>query len=309
MRISPMLALAALLVASPALACTGPSVQISGDFQTGEKAWGESDAQFQAKGPEAIFMPQVGTQSARWNASKTFTDLDACVTIAMPSVTADASRSYAGMLFWVIDKDNFYQAVIAPNGMFTVARKVSGKIVATAPVGWLQTPALKLGPNEKNTLRVTLEGQNVTVRINDQEIARFRGQAPDVASYVGLVASSAPAAVDTWQMTEFKVTDVAPAATAAAEQPATTGRRQHAARRRLRRRQGSVRRRVHRPRSDVGRQERRDSTSRTGRPNSIRRRARRRCAGIAASSSVISTRAPACASSRRPPIRRPAMPG
>ena len=39
------------------------------------------------------------------------------------------------MLFWVVDKDNFYQAVIAPNGMFTVARKVSGKIVPTAPVG------------------------------------------------------------------------------------------------------------------------------------------------------------------------------
>jgi hypothetical protein len=224
MRSSPMLALAVLLVATPALACTGPSVQISGDFQTGENAWGESDAQFQAKGPEAVFMPQVGTQSARWNASKTLTDLDACVTIAMPAVTADASRSYAGMLFWVVDKDNFYQAVIAPNGMFTVARKVHGKIVATAPVGWLQTPALKLGPNEKNTLRVTLEGQNVTVRINDKEIARFRGQSPDVPSYVGLVASSAPAAVDTWQMTEFKVTDVASVATAGATaQPATTG--------------------------------------------------------------------------------------
>ena len=50
------------------------------------------------------------------------------------------------MLFWVVDKDNFYQAVIAPNGMFTVARKVSGKIVPTAPVGWLQTSdAVKTG--------------------------------------------------------------------------------------------------------------------------------------------------------------------
>jgi hypothetical protein len=112
--------------------------------------------------------------------------------------------------------------VIAPNGMFTVARKVRGKIVATAPVGWLQTPALKLGPNEKNTLRVTLEGQNVTVRINDKEIARFRGQAPDVASYIGLVASSAPAAIDTWSMTEFKATDVV-ATAAATAQPTTTG--------------------------------------------------------------------------------------
>ncbi len=55
---------------------------------------------------------------------------------------------------------------------------------------------------------MTLEGQTVTVRINDKEIARFRGQAPDAPSYIGLVASSAPAAVDTWSMTDFKVTDV-----------------------------------------------------------------------------------------------------
>jgi len=215
MRRSQLIALAVLLVASPAFACSGGSVQISGDFQTGDKGWGEADAQFQPKGAEVVFTPQVGTQTARWNAGTTLANLDACATIAMPETTADASRSYAGMLFWVVDKDNFYEAVISPNGMFTVARKVGGRIMATAPVNWLQTSALKLGPNEKNTLRVTLEGQSVAVRINDQEVARFRGQAPDAPSHVGLVASSTPTAVDTWRMTDFKVTDVAPVAPAA----------------------------------------------------------------------------------------------
>jgi hypothetical protein len=215
----PLIALTVLLVATPALACTGPSGQISGDFQTGDKGWGEADAQFQPKGAEAVFTAQVGTQTARWNAGTALTDLDACVTIAMPESTADAARSYAGMLFWVVDKDNFYQAVISPNGMFTVARKVHGRIMAAAPVSWLQTSALKLAPNDKNILRVTLEGQSVTVRINDQEVTRFRGQPPEQPSHVGLVASSAPTAVDTWRFSDFKVTDVtspAMAATAAA---------------------------------------------------------------------------------------------
>ncbi len=219
MRMSPLVALALLYAANPALACTGASAHISGEFQTGDKGWGEPDAQFQPKAAEAVFTPQVGTQTARWNAGPALTDLDACVTLAMPETTADASRSYAGMLFWVVDKDNFYQAVISPNGMFTVARKVRGRIVAAAPVNWLQTNALKLGPNEKNTLRVTLEGQSVVVRINDQEVARFRGQAPDAPSHVGLVAASAPAAVDTWRMTDFKVTDVTPVAPAASISP------------------------------------------------------------------------------------------
>src|SRR4029079_5197791 len=209
MRRSQLIALAVLLVASPAFACSGGSVQISGDFQTGDKGWGEADAQFQPKGAEVVFTPQVGTQTARWNAGTTLANLDACATIAMPETPADASRSYAGMLFWVVDKDNFYQAVVSPNGMFTVARKVHGHSRAVAPGSWWQTRALKLAPNEKSTLRVTLEGQSVAVRINDAEVARFRGQPPDAPSHVGIVASSAPAAVDTWRMSDFKVTDVA----------------------------------------------------------------------------------------------------
>jgi len=132
----------------------------------------------------------------------------------MPESTADAARSYAGMLFWVTDKDNFYEAVMSPNGMFTVARKVRGRIVPTAPVVWTPTSALKLGPNEKNTLRVTIEGQTVALRINDTEVARFRGQSPEGASRIGLVASSAPGATDTWRMTDFKVTNVTPPAAA-----------------------------------------------------------------------------------------------
>lgn len=220
MRPYPLIALAVLLAATPAIACTGQSVRLSGDFQTGDTGWGPPDAQFQPKGAEAVFIPQVGTQTARWNAGTTLTDLDACVTIAMPESTADATRSYAGMLFWVTDKDNFYEAVISPNGMFTVARKVRGRIVPTAPVIWTPTSALKLGPNEKNTLRVTIEGQMVAVRINDNQVARFRGQPPEEASRIGLVASSAPGATDTWRMTDFKVTDVTPPPTAANAPPA-----------------------------------------------------------------------------------------
>ena len=151
-----------------------------------------------------------------------------------------------GMLFWVVDKDNFYQAVIAPNGMFTVARKVSGKIVPTAPVAWLQSDAVKTGANEKNTLRVTLEGQTVIVRINDKEIARFRGQAPEAPSYVGLVASSAPAAVDTWSFDRpqgdgRRSRDPATTSPPSMQPGDATGAVNARARRRLRQRQGAVR--------------------------------------------------------------------
>jgi len=217
-------ALALLLLVSPAAACIEAAGQISGDFQTGANGWGEADDQFKTQGSEATLTPQIGTQTARWNAGVALNDFDACATFAMPQTTADASRSYAGLLFWVTDKDNFYQAVISPNGMFTVARKVAGRIVSTPPVNWTQSTAVKTGPNAKNVLRVTAENQNVILRINDTEVARFRGQPPEAASHVGIVASSAPAAVDTWRVSDFKAADTTPAAApATAEAPSGAG--------------------------------------------------------------------------------------
>lgn len=202
-----LIALALMLAASPALACTGKSVHLEGDFKTGALGWGQEDAHFKVTGGEAVVTPVPGTQTARWETGVSLTDLDACVTVAMPATTTDESRTYAGLLFWLTDKDNFYEVVVAPNGLFTVARKFRGKITATAPVSWTKTKALKLGPNEKNTLRVTLEGQTVTIRINDTEVARFRGQAPEGPSHIGLVAASAPGTADSWRMSDLKVTN------------------------------------------------------------------------------------------------------
>ena len=209
-----------MLAASPALACTGQSVHLAGDFKTSELGWGNEDASFKVAGAQADLSPQPGTQTARWDTAVTLADLDACVTVAMPTTTTDASRTYAGLLFWLTDKDDFYQVVIAPNGLFTVARKVRGTIAATAPVPWTKTDAIKLGPDAKNTLRVTLEGQMVTVRINDAEVVRFRAQAPGEPSHVGLVAASAPGTTDTWRLSDLKVTNVArPTESAASGKP------------------------------------------------------------------------------------------
>jgi hypothetical protein len=220
MRIAPFALF--LLLASPAWAC-GEQAVIGGDFATGAGGWGEPDSQFKVSGAEATFTPEVGTQTARWNAGKSLSDFDACVTVAMPDSSEDSARGYAGIMFWVIDKDNFHQAVISRNGMVTIARKVGGKFLAVPPVSWKPTTAINLGPNAKNALRLTVEGQAVALRINDQEVARFRGQRPEAANYVGIVASSAPAAVDSWRVSDFKVSEAAhivAAAQAAGDVPA-----------------------------------------------------------------------------------------
>ncbi len=217
MRFAPF-ALAACLLATPVWACDPAAAPET--FQTGDAGWGDADAQFRVENNAAILAPEVGTQTARWNAGKSMTDADVCVTIEMPDSTAEASRGYAGVLFWGVDKDNFYQAVISRNGMVTVARKVGGRILSAPLVHWTPSSAIKTGADATNTLRITTEGENVAVRINDTEVARFRGQAPEAASHIGLIASSAPGAVDTWRFTDFKL--ASPPAAAADATAATT---------------------------------------------------------------------------------------
>ena len=211
------LAVAALIGASPVVACTGESVHLEGDFSTGSLGWGEVDEQFTLSGGEAVLTAKPGKQNARWNAGVSLSDLDACVTIAMPEAASDPSRTYAGLLFWLEDKNNFYEAVIAPNGLFAVARKIRGKIVPTSPVPWTKVKGLKVGPNDKNTLGVTLDGQMVTVTVNGTQVARFRGQPPSQPNHVGLVAASGPDSADSWRMTDFKVTNVPAAKSVAAD--------------------------------------------------------------------------------------------
>ena len=137
-----------------------------------------------------------------------FDDLDACATVSLAKGTSDATASYAGLMFWVEDNQNYYQAVIAPNGYFTIARIINGRDAPSRPIKWTKTNAIKYGAKKKNTLRLILKGDQVGVLINGKEVANFTGEPPSRPSYIGLLAASAPSKRgDTWSVTDFKITE------------------------------------------------------------------------------------------------------
>jgi hypothetical protein len=135
-----------------------------------------------------------------------FDDLDACASVRIAKDTGDPTASYAGLIFWVQDSRNYYQAVMAPNGYFTVARIADGKAVAKRPVEWKKVPAITTGAKEKNVLRVTAKGSDVQIAINGQPAGSFTAEPPPTPSYIGMLAASAASKKgDTWSISDFKV--------------------------------------------------------------------------------------------------------
>jgi hypothetical protein len=190
----------------PPAGCADSKAIFEDRFTKHDQAWGPQDDRLTISGGEAAFKPAPGTGMFRWNRAFMFSDVDVCANVRLAKNTPDPTASYAGLLFWVADNKNYYQAVIAPNGYFTVARVVDGKVEAKRPVGWTQLEAVKKGAKEKNTMRVAAKGDQVKVFINGKEVATFKGEAPKGPSYIGMFAASGPAKPgDTWEISDLRV--------------------------------------------------------------------------------------------------------
>jgi hypothetical protein len=190
-----------------AAGCADGKTLFQDAFKSHDQAWGPKDKRLTISGGEAAFSPEPGTGMFRWNRAYVFSDVDVCANVRLAKNTPDPTASYAGLLFWVKDNRNYYQAVIAPNGYFTVARVVDGKVEAKRPVQWTQLDAVKKGAKEKNNMRVTAKGDQVSISINGKEVATFKGEPPKAPSHIGMFAASGPNKPgDTWSISDLKVT-------------------------------------------------------------------------------------------------------
>jgi hypothetical protein len=187
-------------------ACADGKVLFEDSFASHDPTWGPQDARLKISDGEAVLTPVPGTRAFRWNRLFVFDDVDACASVRLAKPTSDSTSSYAGLMFWVEDNRNYYQAVLAPNGYFTVARVVDGAVEDKRAVDWVKLDGVKTGAKEKNTLRVTAKGDQVTISVNGKQVADFKGEPPQGPSYIGMIAASAPSKQgDAWSISDLKV--------------------------------------------------------------------------------------------------------
>ena len=205
-RVFAFIALFALS-SEAALACSGDKVLFEEKFDTADPAWGAQSDMFKVGSGKATIRAAKGTGQFYWNRAFVFDNIDVCYTTTLTDKTADPTNSFGGLMFWVIDNQNFYVLNTASNGNYQIGRRVDGQWIAD-PIPWTVTDTLKQGANQANKIRLKLDGQQITIEINDKKAVQFRAQAPTRPSSIGFFAQSSGNSVDPWAFSDLKITNI-----------------------------------------------------------------------------------------------------
>jgi hypothetical protein len=209
-----VLSLAAVMIvsglASQALACKGPKVIFSDDFQERDAGWFIQQGDLQS-GKVAV---GDGKIVLKVDAGKGYTVLnlafglpaesDICVTSKIVS-GGDASKVTSGLVFWAKNYADNYMFQITGNGTYWVSHWSNQTWDNVTPLA--NAPSFRQGFGVENVLRVTIKNQTVTLFVNDERIAKFRAPAPDGLVKAGFRGGSVGTEPVSVEFREFKVTD------------------------------------------------------------------------------------------------------
>jgi hypothetical protein len=189
MRLTGLAVLMALSVGSTeaALACQGTEVLFEDSFATLDPTWGTADDAFFIEDGQLTIMPGYDEYYSALNTMGTYEDIDLCFNLE--AIKADPEgNSFAGLIFWAIDYDNYYYVVVTAEQSIGVFRRQRGRVLPQ--LRWATFDALKPGNGVVNELRVMTLGNAATIYVNGQEYGTIKGQPPSDGQQIGVRATS-----------------------------------------------------------------------------------------------------------------------
>jgi hypothetical protein len=166
-----LIALAA--ACGPALACKGPTLLFSDNFQTVDPAWNSQFGTLNIGGGKVQMSSDAGNIALVLYQGAFFDSGDACVDITATGVT-DPTMVRGGIVFGATDSSNFYIFMLQANGQATIERMQNGGWLT--PVPTRAAPGAKAGVAAVNTLRLTWKGTDASAYVNDQLFINFKIQ-------------------------------------------------------------------------------------------------------------------------------------
>jgi hypothetical protein len=200
------LAFAAALAVSPiARACEGNRVLLQDNFQTMASNWGTANDSQSVNAGKLVITPTLDQTYVTLSGGNLFTDMDACVDVAIAKGGPQMVHTYAGLAFWATDYQNYYELMVGPSGTFGVDRILPGRRVSI--MEFATSPTVKTGVGQVNRLRVQTKGNTATFYINGTQVGTINGQPPQGGSEIGLTAQSGPKTRDIYEFSNLKVTN------------------------------------------------------------------------------------------------------
>ena len=189
------------IAASPALACKGTEI-FSDDFQNSDGPWDSAEWIKIGGGFAELTLPPTYGGVMRYLADPP-PDFDLCVDITYPSISKPDGGGIGGIALWFKEFQDTYLVGTTPAGVMGALRIRQGKPLLLSPVR--KYAAIKTGAGAKNTFRVTVKGNTVTMYANDQRTASFRGTPGE--GTIGLFAESPQDGASPWKFSSFKLTE------------------------------------------------------------------------------------------------------
>jgi YD repeat-containing protein len=209
------IALALMTGIGAANACQGQNVLFEDNFDKLDPTWGEATSEIGVENHQLVLKPEANFSLWVPSNAGVYDDIDFCADFTtVEAVNADSS--YAGLIFWYTDDDNFYAFEYDANGKASVWRRQRGRWLKQ--VFWQPADGLKPNDGATNQLRVVTVGNQASFYVNGNQFSALKGTPPDNGQQIGMIASSPESAVATYAIGNVKVTEPSKE-----QQPATKG--------------------------------------------------------------------------------------
>ncbi len=162
---------ALMLVSMPAVAgaaCEGArasQVAFSDNFDRLDPAWGPEAPDLRTEGGRLVLDVAPGQQN--FNAPG-YEWGDAYVCAAVAVAAGDPVEVVGGIMFWVVDAQNYWVFLVNGAGQATIEAMENGNSRTVWP--WEAYPALNQGVGVVNRLKVTIVIDQATIHINDTPV-------------------------------------------------------------------------------------------------------------------------------------------
>jgi hypothetical protein len=186
--------------------CKPESAIFYDDFHKPDPGWNltVSDSQHYDEG-QLVLKPAAGDGASPKYLSLRYENVTICAHVKSPPQLKAPNDTYGGVVFWATDIDNYYFAVVSPDGGYEIWRKFGGNFINLIPS--TKNEQIKSGTNAVNEVRIVLVDNFGALFINNVKVQEFRGQPPKGGGAVGLRAQSETTVSDEWRFLDIAVMD------------------------------------------------------------------------------------------------------